>query len=53
MVIALLGMGVVGSGVVEIAERTDGIQIKKILATRVRRPDMTADFADIINDSQI
>ena len=53
MVIALLGMGVVGSGVVEIAERTDGIQIKKILATRVRRPDMTADFADIINDSEI
>ena len=53
MVIALLGMGVVGSGVVEIAERTDGIQIKKILATRVRRPDMTADFADIIGDSEI
>ena len=53
MVIALLGMGVVGSGVVEIAECTDGIQIKKILATRVRRPDMTADFADIISDSEI
>ena len=53
MVIALLGLGCVGSGVLEIADRTDGIQIKKILATRIRRPDMTVDFADIIGDPEI
>ncbi len=53
MIIALLGMGTIGSGVVEIAEKTDDIKLKRILDIRVTRPDMTTDFGDIINDPEI
>lgn len=53
MIIGLLGMGTIGSGVVEMADALEGIRVKTILDIVIRRSNMTDKIEDIISDPEI
>lgn len=53
MNIALLGMGTVGGGVVEIAAGLEGIHCRRVLVRRPQADYMTADIEEIVNDPEI
>lgn len=53
MNIALLGMGTVGGGVVEIAAGLEGINCRRVLVRHPQADYMTADIEKIVNDPQI
>lgn len=53
MIIGLLGLGTIGSGVYEIAQKSEGITLKTILDQRCWMDNMTCDINDIINDPEI
>lgn len=53
MVIAILGLGTVGSGVNELAARTPNLKVKKILEKRFTGPQITDNMEDIVSDEEI
>ena len=53
MNIGLLGMGTVGGGVRELAERLPSIHVVRILDRVLTRPEMTNNIEDILQDSSI
>ena len=53
MIIGLLGLGTIGSGVYEIAQKSEGITLKTILDQRCWLDNMTCDINDIVNDPEI
>ena len=53
MIIGLLGLGTIGSGVYEIAQKSEGITLKTILDQRCWMENMTCDINDILNDPEI
>lgn len=53
MNIGLLGMGTIGSGVFEIAEKLDGIRVKKVLECRFQAEYITDSIDEIVNDPEI
>ncbi len=53
MEIAILGLGTVGSGVKELAERAPGLHVKKILEKRFTGPEITDNIEDIVSDGDI
>ena len=53
MKIGLLGMGTVGGGVRELAERLPDVQVARILDRVPSRPEMTAHIEDILQDDSI
>ena len=46
MKIGLLGMGTIGSGVFEIAQKLDGVEVKKVLEECGVSPERTAAFEE-------
>lgn len=53
MNIGLLGMGTIGSGVFEIAQKLDGICVKKVLECRFQAEYITDSIDEIVNDPEI
>ena len=53
MTIALLGMGTIGSGVFEIANKLEGVTLKKVLEKRFQAEYITDKIEDITGDSEI
>lgn len=53
MIIGLLGMGVVGSGVFEIAEKLENVTVKKVLHRRFQAEYITNNIEDIVKDPEI
>ena len=53
MKIGLLGMGTVGGGVRELAERLPDVKIARILERVHTRPEMTNHIEDILRDDSI
>ena len=53
MIIGLLGMGTIGSGVVEMADALESVNLKTILDIVIRRSNMTDKIEDIISDPEI
>ena len=53
MIIALLGMGTIGSGVFEIANKLEGVTLKKVLEKRFQAEYITDNIEDILNDQEI
>ncbi len=53
MYIGLLGMGTIGSGVFEIAQKLEGIQVKKVLERRFQAEYITDRIDEIVNDPEI
>jgi len=53
MNIALLGMGTIGSGVFEIANKLEGVTLKKVLEKRFQADYITDNIEDILNDQEI
>ena len=53
MVIALLGMGTIGSGVFEIANKLEGVTLKKVLEKRFQAEYITDNIEEITGDKEI
>lgn len=53
MKFGLLGMGTVGSGVVEIAQKLENMHCKRVLVRHALTALMTEDIAEIVNDPEI
>jgi len=53
MKIAILGMGKIGSGVYELLNGNESIQVKRTLDLRVWMDNMTTDINDIVSDGEI
>ena len=53
MVIAILGLGTIGSGVLEIAQRHPDITVKKVLEVRFKTELTTDNMEDITSDPEI
>ena len=53
MIIGLLGMGTIGSGVFEIAEKLEGVTVKKVLEKRFQAEYITDNIEDIVKDPEI
>jgi len=53
MIIGLLGMGTIGSGVFEIAEKLEGVTCKKVLEKRFQAEYITDNIEDIVKDPEI
>ena len=53
MKIGLLGMGTIGSGVFEIAQKLDGVEVKKVLEKRFQADYITDKIEDITGDPEI
>ena len=53
MKIGLLGMGTIGSGVFEIAQKLDGVEVKKVLEKRFQADYITDKIEDITTDPEI
>lgn len=53
MNIGLLGMGTIGSGVFEIADKLEGVRVKKVLERRFQADYVTENIDDIAGDPEI
>ena len=53
MTIGLLGMGTIGSGVFEIAQGLEGVQVKKVLEKRFQADYITDNIEEIVSDPEI
>lgn len=53
MNIAILGLGTVGKGLFDIAQKLDGFTVKRILEIRESGPLITANIEDILRDPSI
>ena len=53
MKIGLLGMGTIGSGVFEIAQKLDGVEVKKVLEKRFQADYITDKIEEITTDPEI
>ena len=53
MKIGLLGMGTIGSGVFEIAQKLAGVEVKKVLERRFQADYITDKIEDIVTDPEI
>ena len=53
MTIGLLGMGTIGSGVFEIAQKLENVHVKKVLEKRFQAEYITDKIEEIVNDPEI
>ena len=53
MKIGLLGMGTIGSGVFEIANKLEGVECKKVLEKRFQAEYITDNIEEIVKDDEI
>ena len=53
MTIGLLGMGTIGSGVFEIAQKLENVHVKKVLEKRFQAEYITDQIEEIVNDPEI